>query len=71
MPKVTTAISMGITRAKEDVYKVLDTLDALEKKATFDENDRDRLSARVGKLGEDAWFVEQAMDQALDSTEET
>lgn len=71
MADLTKAISTGIARAKDDVYRVLEALDAIEKKATFDEADRDRLSARMGKLGEDAWFVEHSMDVALDGGEET
>lgn len=70
MADMTKPLSTGIARLKDDVYRVLDALDAIEKKATFDESDRDRLTARVGKLGEDAWFVEHTMDNALSGEEE-
>lgn len=63
---LTKPLSVAVARAKDDVYKVLETLDALEKKPSYDEADRDRLSARMGKLGEDAWFVEHLMDLALE-----
>ena len=66
-PALTRDVYLAIDLVRRSAYGLIDALDDIEREGEAAAWIRDRLSARTGKLGEDAWRLERLMEELLDS----